>query len=90
MASANSAAARPVALTPFYRRYDLPWSPSEEMERRFRVILRNLTIAFAIIAVPAVFAPAQTDGEYRVAAGARGAAGDGTAAAATPAAAAET
>jgi TonB family protein len=45
------------ALAPYYRRYDLPWSPSEEMERRFRAILRNLTIAFAIIAVLMPFLP---------------------------------
>ncbi len=39
------------SLNPHFRRYDLPWSPSEEMERRFRVILRNLAIVFAIFAV---------------------------------------
>jgi periplasmic protein TonB len=44
-------------LVPYYRRYELPWSPSEEMERRFRVILRNLVIAFAIIAVIIPFLP---------------------------------
>jgi protein TonB len=52
MAAANPAASRtPTGLAPYYRRYDLPWSPSEEMERRFRVILRNLGIAFLIVAV---------------------------------------
>ena len=44
-------------LVPYFRRYDLPWSPSEEMERRFKVILRNLVIAFAIIAVIIPFLP---------------------------------
>jgi periplasmic protein TonB len=44
-------------LAPYFRRYELPWSPSEEMERRFRVILRNLVIAFAIIAVIIPFLP---------------------------------
>src|SRR5580698_5706833 len=44
-------------LVPYFRRYDLPWSPSEEMERRFKVILRNLVIAFAIIAVVIPFLP---------------------------------
>jgi outer membrane biosynthesis protein TonB len=38
-------------LAPYFRRYELPWSPSEEMERRFRVILRNLAIFFAIFAI---------------------------------------
>ncbi|MFI4891206.1 MAG: TonB family protein [Steroidobacterales bacterium] len=56
-------AANPVAdhLTgmpaPFFRRFDLPWSPSEEMERRFRSILRNLIIVFAILAVVIPFLP---------------------------------
>ena len=48
MAAANPAAQRvPTVLPPYYRRYDLPWSPSEETERRFRAILRNLAIVFA-------------------------------------------
>jgi protein TonB len=60
MAAANPAASRtPTGLAPFYRRYDLPWSPMEEMERRFRVILRNLGIAFLIFAVILPFLPRQ-------------------------------
>src|ERR1700692_3151184 len=51
MAAANPAQRPLTALPPYYRRYDLPWSPSEEMERRFRVILRNLIIVFGILAV---------------------------------------
>jgi periplasmic protein TonB len=39
------------ALAPYYRLYDLPWSPTEEMEQRFRKILRNLFILFAILAI---------------------------------------
>ncbi|HEY3851593.1 MAG TPA: AgmX/PglI C-terminal domain-containing protein [Steroidobacteraceae bacterium] len=59
MAAAANPAQRTgaVALAPYFRRYELPWSPSEEMERRFRVILRNLVIAFAIIAVIIPFLP---------------------------------
>src|ERR1700687_6110046 len=58
MTAANPAQRAPATtLAPYYRRYDLPWSPSEEMERRFRAILRNLTIAFAIIAVIMPFLP---------------------------------
>src|ERR1700730_3393157 len=58
MAAANPAAQRvPTALPPYYRRYELPWSPSEEMERRFRAILRNLAIVFAIIAIIMPFLP---------------------------------
>lgn len=59
MAAAANPTQRTAAsgLVPYFRRYDLPWSPSEEMERRFRVILRNLVIAFAIIAVIIPFLP---------------------------------
>jgi periplasmic protein TonB len=58
MAAANPAAGRaPTGLAPYYRLYQLPWSPLEEMERRFRVILRNLGIAFLIFAVVIPFLP---------------------------------
>jgi periplasmic protein TonB len=60
MAAAASPAQRPAAaLVPYYRRYELPWSPSEEMERRFRAILRNLVIVFAILAILIPFLPRQ-------------------------------
>jgi TonB family protein len=59
MATAANPAERPVTpgLAPYYRRYELPWSPSEEMERRFRRILRNLLIVLGIIAVIMPFLP---------------------------------
>jgi len=57
MATANPAQRVAAGIPPYYRRYDLPWSPSEEMERRFRRILRNLAILFAIIAVIMPFLP---------------------------------
>src|SRR5258708_31519499 len=57
MAAATPAQRVPSGIPPYYRRYDLPWSPSEEMERRFRRILRNLTIVFAIFAVLMPFLP---------------------------------
>jgi protein TonB len=57
MAAANPAQRVPTGLAPFYRRYELPWSPSEEMERRFRTILRNFVIVFGIIAVLMPFLP---------------------------------
>src|ERR1700677_3036107 len=59
MAPAANPARRPATpgLPPFYRRYELPWSPSEEMERRFRRILRNLAIVFAIFAILLPFLP---------------------------------
>jgi protein TonB len=58
MAAANSAErSGGSTLAPYYRRYELPWSPAEEMERRFRVILRNLGIVFAIFAVLLPFLP---------------------------------
>jgi outer membrane biosynthesis protein TonB len=51
MSAAASASVPGKGLAPFYRRYELPWSPSEEMERRFRVILRNLSIAVVVLAI---------------------------------------
>jgi len=57
MTAANPAQRMPTALAPYYRRYELPWSPSEETERRFRAILRNLAIVFAIIAILMPFLP---------------------------------
>jgi periplasmic protein TonB len=57
MAAANPAQRPLTPLAPYYRRYDLPWSPLEEMERRFRVILRNLAIVFGIFAVLMPFLP---------------------------------
>jgi len=44
-------------LAPYYRIYELPWSPTEEIERRFRKVLRNAFIAFAVIAVIIPFLP---------------------------------
>ena len=43
----------------FYRRYDLPWSPSGEMERRFRLILRSLIALFVVCAIILFFLPRQ-------------------------------
>ena len=60
MAAANPTQRPLTALAPYYRRYDLPWSPLEEMERRFRVILRNLAIVFGIFAVLMPFLPRHT------------------------------
>jgi protein TonB len=57
MAAANPAQRMPTGLAPYYRRYELPWSPSEEMERRFRLILRNFVIVFAILALLIPFLP---------------------------------
>jgi protein TonB len=57
MAAANPSQRIPTGLAPYYRRYELPWSPSEEMERRFRTILRNLAIVFGIFAILMPFLP---------------------------------
>jgi periplasmic protein TonB len=40
-----------MTIAPYYRLYELPWSPTEEVERRFRKILRNAFILFAILAL---------------------------------------
>lgn len=57
MAAANPVQRTPTGLAPYFRRYELPWSPSQEMEQRFRAILRNLAIAFGIIAIIMPFLP---------------------------------
>jgi protein TonB len=57
MSAVNPANQLPTGLVPYYRRYDLPWAPSEETERRFRAILRNLAIAFTIVALIMAFLP---------------------------------
>ena len=55
--AATTANRTPTDLPPFFRRYELPWSPAEDMERRFRKIFRNLLIVFAILAVIMPFLP---------------------------------
>lgn len=44
-------------IAPYYRLYELPWSPTEEVERRFRVIVRNAFIIFAVLALIVTFLP---------------------------------
>jgi TonB family protein len=46
-----------MTLAPYYRLYDLPWSPTEEVERRFREVVRNAFIVFAIFAILIPFLP---------------------------------
>jgi protein TonB len=43
-----------MTLAPFYRQYELPWSPSEEVEARFRKIM---WVVFALFAVFAIVVP---------------------------------
>ncbi|MDB6085938.1 MAG: hypothetical protein JWN43_3819 [Gammaproteobacteria bacterium] len=57
MAAVNPSQRIVTDLAPYFRRYELPWSPAEDMERRFRLILRNLVILFVIIAVLMPFLP---------------------------------
>jgi protein TonB len=44
-------------IAPYYRHFDLPWTPSEETEQRFRISLRNALIAFAVIGLIFPFIP---------------------------------
>ena len=39
----------PAGLAPYYRRYDLPWAPSEETERRFRWLFEESPVAIALV-----------------------------------------
>jgi protein TonB len=43
-----------MTLAPFYRQYELPWSPSEEVEARFRKIM---WVVFALFATFAIVVP---------------------------------
>jgi periplasmic protein TonB len=36
-------------LVPYYRQYELPWSPTAEVELRFRKVMRNCLIAFVVV-----------------------------------------
>jgi periplasmic protein TonB len=45
-------------LAPYFRVYELPWSPTEEIERRFRNVLRFCLAAFAVLAIVVSFLPA--------------------------------
>jgi periplasmic protein TonB len=40
-----------------YRNYDLPWTPGEESEQRFRRILRNAFVVYALVALAMPFLP---------------------------------
>ncbi len=46
-------------LAPYFRVYELPWSPTEEIERRFRKILRFALIGFVLIAILVPFLPVE-------------------------------
>jgi TonB family protein len=46
-----------MTLAPYYRLYELPWSPTEDVERRFRKVLRNALIVFAILALIVTLLP---------------------------------
>ncbi len=45
------------AIAPYYRLYELPWSPTEAVEKRFRNIARNLFIIFGLLALLITFLP---------------------------------
>lgn len=40
-----------MSLAPYYRIYDLPWSPTAEVEQRFRKVVRNCLIVGAVFSV---------------------------------------
>jgi periplasmic protein TonB len=46
-----------MTLTPFYRLYELPWSPTEEVESRFKKVLRIAFAIFAVLALVITFLP---------------------------------
>jgi TonB family protein len=44
-------------LAPYYRLYDLPWSPTEEVEARFRRVVQIAFAVFAVFALVITFIP---------------------------------
>lgn len=44
-------------LAPFYREYELPWSPTEDVERRFKKILRIVLAIFVVLAILVTLLP---------------------------------
>lgn len=46
-----------LALAPYYRQYELPWSPTEEVEARFRKILKVSLIVLSVLAILIPFIP---------------------------------
>lgn len=46
-----------VGLTPYYRLYDLPWSPKEDVEARFRKVLRITLAIFVVLAILVTLLP---------------------------------
>ncbi len=46
-----------MAIAPYYRLYELPWSPTEAVEKRFRNIVRNLFILAGLLALLITFLP---------------------------------
>src|SRR5687768_13858569 len=40
-----------MTLAPFYRLYELPWSPTEEVEARFRKVMWTVFAIFAVLAI---------------------------------------
>jgi periplasmic protein TonB len=57
MAAVNPTARMQSGLAPYFRRYELPWSPLEDMEQRFRRIFRSLIVVFILLAVIIPFLP---------------------------------
>ena len=50
---------------PYYRLYELPWSPTAETEQRFRKIARNVLIVFLLFGLIIPFLPMATREEMR-------------------------
>lgn len=44
-------------LAPFYREYELPWSPTEDVERRFKKILHIVLVIFVVLAILVTLLP---------------------------------
>ncbi|MDP9065063.1 MAG: hypothetical protein M3O06_04250, partial [Pseudomonadota bacterium] len=57
MASLDATAQAMTRLAPNFRRYELPWAPTADMERRYRTILRYSVLVFLLLAALLAFLP---------------------------------
>ncbi|MGD9841699.1 MAG: TonB family protein [Steroidobacteraceae bacterium] len=54
------------ALVPYYRTFELPWSPTAEVEQRFRKVVRNCLIAFAVLIVVMTLLPLPDQSQQKI------------------------
>lgn len=54
-----------MSFAPFYRQYELPWSPTAEVEQRFRKVVRNSLIVFVALGLVIPFLPTPEQQKFK-------------------------